>query len=406
MRFDIHLREGVSQALAALAGEMGAREATPRIDAAERLRLLDALQPIEHTTQCDDLLVGGVDGSGDYPAIIYGNSFVYITTAQATCYASDRASGLKEVAPTPEPILEFTCLPDDETRRIQVLDDAFAALAGVPVDEVIATSDYRMLKNNRSRRSHTSSALRVGLIRPEASDASNVGIQLRSTGQLGAALRLLRSGTAPRYLLLDGTMSLPFVQRRDASLFQEHLKRLCCVDARERGIGLFAVSKSHGLPFVEQLEELVREKFAVPPSRVAEHWYLRLPVHELDSWELSLTEGRRVPPVGAVTFLVRFHRTTTVLRVDMDVEFWRNFVRGTTEEETRANEQRIFQHLDYACHDQRCYGYPYPIKAGHDRAFLTTAERVVLRKQIVDAGVRAGMKRSLFREADQLTRSG
>ena len=69
----------------------------------------------------------------------------------------------------------------------------------------------------------------------------------------------------------------------------------------------------------------------------------------------------------------------------------------------RANEMRIFQDLDYASHDQRCYGYPYPIKAGHDRASLTEAERVALRKMIIAAAVSAGMKRSLFRSAAAAT---
>ena len=81
------------------------------------------------------------------------------------------------------------------------------------------------------------------------------------------------------------------------------------------------------------------------------------------------------------------------------IEYWKQRIRGATEDETRANERRVFENLDYASHDQRCYGYPYPVKAAHDRASLTRPERVALRKQIVDAAVRAGMKRSLFRDA-------
>ena len=78
-------------------------------------------------------------------------------------------------------------------------------------------------------------------------------------------------------------------------------------------------------------------------------------------------------------------------------------VKGDSEEEARNNEKKIFEDLDYASHDQRCYGYPYPIKAGHDRASMTQPERVAMRKQIIDAAVRAGRKRSLFRDASQET---
>lgn len=63
----------------------------------------------------------------------------------------------------------------------------------------------------------------------------------------------------------------------------------------------------------------------------------------------------------------------------------------------------MFEDLDYTGRDQRYYGYPYPIKAGYDRASLTQAERVAPRKMIIDAAVTAGMKRSLFRSASAAT---
>jgi hypothetical protein len=91
------------------------------------------------------------------------------------------------------------------------------------------------------------------------------------------------------------------------------------------------------------------------------------------------------------------------MRLDMDEAYWVKFVKGPSDEETRATERRIFEDLDYASHDQRCYGYPYPIKAGHDRASLTEPERAALRKMIIDAAVAAGMKRSLFRNVSEAT---
>jgi NurA-like 5'-3' nuclease len=63
----------------------------------------------------------------------------------------------------------------------------------------------------------------------------------------------------------------------------------------------------------------------------------------------------------------------------------------------------MFSQLDYSSHDQRAYGYPYPIKACHDRVRLSMAERSALKKQIIEAAVARGMKRALFRDASATT---
>jgi hypothetical protein len=62
----------------------------------------------------------------------------------------------------------------------------------------------------------------------------------------------------------------------------------------------------------------------------------------------------------------------------------------------REREMRIVRDLDFASHDQRCYGYPYPIKACHDMASLTEAERVAFRKKVIDEAVANGLKRKNF----------
>jgi hypothetical protein len=294
-------------------------------------------------------------------------------------------------------------MPEDEIKRRENLDASFEAVAGQPIRQVIEQSDYRNLKSNYSRKPQTVDVLEQSLLRPHASDSGNIAIQLRSVAEAAAALRLIQAVQKPDYVLIDTTLSLPFVTRADLSLFQEHLKRLCCVEARNRGIGFFALSKSHGLPAIEHIERLAAEALGLAERQMVEHWYLRIPVQRRDGWELSLVDQRNVPPPGAVTYLVRFHRNVPVMRLDMDETYWETFVKGASDEETRANEMRIFQDLDYASHDQRCYGYPYPIKAGHDRASLTEAERVALRKMIIAAAVSAGMKRSLFRSAAAAT---
>jgi hypothetical protein len=202
---------------------------------------------------------------------------------------------------------------------------------------------------------------------------------------------------APKYVFIDTTMSLPLLDNRRRSLFFEHVKRLCCVEARAKGIGFFALSKSHGLPRIDLIESLARDKFGLERPLEAEHWFLRMP------HDLRLTDGRRIPPPGAVSYLVRFHRNVPVLRLDMDLEYWNQFVRADDPETRLANEKRIFQDLDYCGHDQRCYGYPYPIKAGHDRASLTKDERLMLRRMVEDMGAAAGIPRTMFENVSIMT---
>jgi hypothetical protein len=403
MRFDLNLRSAIREQVELVAEKMKAWEEAPRIAEDEKGHLRQNVEFFAHNTRRAGLRLAGVDGSGDFPALSYGDSFVYVTVAQSTTYESDAVSGLREVGPAAEPLVKIAWIPEEQAARHAELDRAFAELAGTPIAEVIERSDYRWLKGRATRRSHTVEELNVGLIRPHAADAGNIGLQLRATAELGAARRVLDSAEQLDYLLIDGTLSLPLGEQKGNSLFYEHLKRLCCVEAKARRTGFLALSKSHGLPGMELIEELAREKGALERGQVAEHWYLRLPAPGIDRWQFSLAEGRRLPPLGTITYLVRFHRNTPVMRLDMDVEYWQSRVRGASEEETGKAEQHLFADLDYAGHDQRSYGYPYPLKAAHDRASLTDAERTALRKQIIDAAVKAGMKRALFRDAAQAT---
>jgi hypothetical protein len=78
-------------------------------------------------------------------------------------------------------------------------------------------------------------------------------------------------------------------------------------------------------------------------------------------------------------------------------------MQGQHETELRAREQKLFEDLDYTCHDQRVYGYPYPIKAAHDRGSLTVGEREAFRKQVIAAAVQQGMSPALFRDVSKAT---
>lgn len=402
MRFDIHLRREVRTRLAEVAGEMRAWEGAATLGADESRRLRDSIRFFDHTTATDPLLCAGVDGSGDFPAIAYSDSFVYLTVAQGSAYVAEVTHGLREVDLGQHALFDAAWIPEAEPQRSIAWDAAFSRLSGMDVHEVVTKSDYRDLKAQYSGRRTNVDQLVRQLIRPAASDSSNAAIQLRTTGELSMALRLIaglrdNGPSCLRLLVFDSTLSLPLVTRRDVSLFYEHLKRLCCVQAQQQGVVLLGLSKSHGLPGIEHIEDAAREVAGSGRGEVADHWFLRVPTQDGDGWALPATDGRRIPPAGAVTYLVRFHSNVPVLRVDFDADYWANNLND------EASVRKVFEALDYCSHDQRCFGYPYPVKAGHDRASLTEVERVALRKQLIDEAVRAGLKRSLFRDASAAT---
>jgi hypothetical protein len=369
-------------------------------EAARRLR--QSIRFFDHTTTVDSVECAGIDGSGDYPALAYGDSFVYLTVAQGSAYAADTVHGLREVDTGVPALFDVFWIPQSEQHRSRVWDATFERMCGLTLREVVAASDYRELKARWSGRRTSVSQLVEQLIRPHASDASNVAIQLRTTGELAIALQLLRRYQqgctgGPTLLIFDSTMTLPLVTRRDVSLFYEHLKRLCCVEARQRGIVFAGLSKSHGLSGIDFIESAAAEAAGNDQKAPAEHWYLKVPTEQIDGWALPGTDGRRLPPAGAVTYLVRFHRNVPVLRVDFDEIYCAEHLRD------ESSVRSLFQSLDYCSHDQRCFGYPYPVRAAHNQASLMDAERVALRKQLIDEAVRAGMKRSHFRDASQPT---
>jgi len=395
MRFSLHLRHSVKDQIQGMAKAMAGWDAHPRIDAAEQSAIAEHLTPFPHTTNLEDQVLSAVDGSGDFPMLAYADSFIYLSTAQAVRY---RAIGnkLQEVGPEPDPLVDVCWLPEHEKKRKAQLDNAFARLAGASLETIIGQGDYRQLKGHFTGREPTIADAIADLIRPHASDSGNLGIQLRSCAELGAARRIIADAQPGEIVLMDGTLSLPFVQRTKGSLFHEHLKRSCCTLAREREVIVAWISKSHGLPGIDLIEQIAKDQ------GFTEHWFLRLPTAN-DAWQLSVLDGRNIPPQGAVSYLWRTHRGMPIFRVDVDATWWTDQVRSDDADQTRQRETKLFAALDFAGHDFRTQAYPYPLKAAHDRASLTEAERLALRKQVISEAISAGMKASAFVDPSQQT---
>ncbi|MDA7618297.1 hypothetical protein N8703_03260 [Verrucomicrobia bacterium] len=394
MPTDLPIRESFRLKVDALAAKMNAWQTKPRIDPSEKKNLEDAVISFNHTTSVKEFKIGGVDGSGDYPSFTYADSFIYLASASGTVYGTDTLHGLKEETALNEPTLELTWLPEDQSAARPSWIHSFGELAGRPVRDVIDQSDYRSLMSKKK----SVDDLVKQLILPKASDIQNVSIQLRTTAEMGTGLRLVMHEPACRYVLMDTTFSLPMVTGSGNTLFFEHLKRLCCVEALKRDIAFMTISKSHGFPSMDQIEDIVAEKMGLPKDVTAEHWFLRLPIKNEDAWQTSLIGSRSIPPVGAASYLFRFHRNTPVMRLDMDLNYWRSYLKGDC-----SAEKKLFEELDYTSHDQRAYGYPYAIKACHDRARLTMEDRKSIKKQIIDAAVSKGMQRAMFRDVSMAT---
>ena len=68
MRFDLNLRQVVKQQIIDAAEEMKAWDTDPSLKESERDAIRQRIRLFEHTTKRDNLRLGGVDGSGDFPA--------------------------------------------------------------------------------------------------------------------------------------------------------------------------------------------------------------------------------------------------------------------------------------------------------------------------------------------------
>lgn len=408
MKGDLEYRLALQGRIDEIAGLINGWESAQRISESAKPEVYGRVHFFNHTKQIEDLVVAGVDGSGDFPSLAYNDCFVYLSIAQAVVYQSNAFSGLKEITPIPELVFDITWLPEKDGDRQRLLSESLERLAGISVNEMIESSDYRELKGGKKK--FSTDELVRGLILPHASDSGNLAIQLRTVAELGAAWRLLNSETAPNILLFDGTLTLPFVNRDEpSSLFFEHLKRLCCKKALEKGTGFFALSKSHGLSGISELNEIIESKAAENGVETTDKWFVRLPLPKesifsySDDWTFGLLNGNSIPPKGAVSYLFQLHKQTRPMRLDMDRNYFEKKILATTEQETTENERKLFHQLDYISHDQRCYGYPYPIKAAHDRASLTKSERESFKQQLINAAIKKGVKPKLFTDASIIT---
>ena len=402
MRYDVHFRNDVMNMIDGVVNAIKDwNGVTDSSDKDEVEKFVNNVVCFEHCIIPDrPFLIGGADGSGDFPCVKYGDSYVYFTVAMSRVYEALPSGILHEHSIPDHDVVDFLWLPEDQEKSRKRFKEAFSRMMGESVNDICEQSDYYVYKKEKAKGKAPKD--RQGLlgdkvlILPPAHDADNIGIQLLTVAEVGSLVRLMKSDglgrwkDMPIYLLEDTTLALPMVEAK-STLFFEIAKRYACVVARDKDIIYMTVSKSHNMPHMDMIEDLISK---VNPS--GEHWFVRIPGGAAGGQKPDFLGTRVIPPVGAVSYLFKLHKTTQPMRLDIDYNYWYEHIRSDDCNRQRENETQLFRDLDFASHDQRCYGYPYPIKACHDMASLTNGERLSMRKQVIDSAVKAGLKRKNF----------
>ena len=403
MHFDIHFRSDVIDKIKDVVDEIHTWNINDTATEDEIKELTDQAVSFEHCARPDhEFLIAGADGSGDFPCVCYGDSVVYLVTAMSRLYEA-KDGPLTEVPVSAEDVVDFLWLPEDKAKARTQFLNTFALLLGDTLENICEKSDYFELAKKHGKGVSSPVDLLDTLILPGAHESNNIGIQLYSTAEAGALIRLMQSlikagkPNKPIYILEDTTLALPMVTAK-STLFFEIAKRYACEFARENGFTYMTLSKSHNMPHMDLIEDEIRKE---KPS--GEHWFIRIPSKATGEAKPSFLGTRTIPPVGAVSYIFKLHNTTQPMRLDMSLKYWQQYIRCDDKKEQKCREIQLFRDLDFASHDQRSYGYPYPIKACHDMASLTDDERVAMRNQIIDEAVKAGLKRKNFVDPSILT---
>jgi hypothetical protein len=385
MDFDFLNRDFLQTARSAVQGFRQAVEASTPADA-EVATILERVRVYEHTTRLEEeFLIGAVDGSGEYPLIQQDDVFMHFLSAARTCYstASGRQHKMSASEKGNELFATLVNLQDDLRSIRQTYQSLVHDLTGLDLKTLVSGSDYVEVFQQFGRGKISRGSVtwpNVALAR--ASQVATHGYLIRSLGEIAMGIRLLTQ--KPKYVLLDTTLG--YFLLGESIYLPELLKRYLITQAKQSNACILGLSKSHNIPNGDLIGRLVKEKL-----EHTEHWYLRLPSPDLGEKTWKFLNDREVPPKLGITYLFKFHSTSFPMRLDVDAGWWREHVGGD-----EAKERRLFQDLDFTCHDVRSYGYPYPLQAAHRRSALTKQERRAVKDIVLQNAQSEGMLRGAF----------
>jgi hypothetical protein len=215
--------------------------------------------------------------------------------------------------------------------------------------------------------------------------------EIRKVSEYAAARRVLMSDINPKYLLLDGALSIfmHFV-RRYPSMPSGFMLRDLCALTRQKNVVICAVSKNHTIPFAHRIASMAKDVFGESAK-----WFCHLPSNEDPDGGLHIYEDRTyIPPILAVPYLYSFSRDNRPSRIDFDRIWWLEniFVSGDPEA-TRANEKSLFAELEFMSRDARWYGYPVPLALAHESCKLSYEDLRLAKEVCMDVRSEMNLER-------------
>lgn len=193
--------------------------------------------------------------------------------------------------------------------------------------------------------------------------------EIRKASEYAAARNVVTSDIRPKYLLLDGAMSvfMHFVLHYPSMPTGFMLRELCEL-ARKNGTILCAVSKNHTIPFAHRIARMAKDRFGERAK-----WFCHLPSKEDPGGGLHIYDDRTyIPPMLAVPYLFSFSQDNRPSRIDFDRIWWLEniFVRNNPKA-TRDNEKALFAELEFMSRDARWYGFPVALALAHESCKLS-----------------------------------
>ncbi len=205
--------------------------------------------------------------------------------------------------------------------------------------------------------------------------------ELRKASEYAAARAILASEIKPKYVLLDGAMSIFLHQvRQYPSLPTGFMLRELCSLARDKDAVLSAVSKSHTIPGAHRIAALAEDELGKGTK-----WFCLLPGQDDPGGALNILKDRTyIPPYLAVPYLFSFSQENRPSRIDFDRVWWLQniFVAGNPKK-TRQNEKALFRDIEFMSRDARWYGYPVALALAHEECKISY-EDLRIAKEVAD----------------------
>ncbi|MHA1740981.1 MAG: hypothetical protein ACTSVD_02690 [Candidatus Thorarchaeota archaeon] len=364
-------------------------------------------QPLE-----EDYLVAAIDGSGSPDFVVINDIRIHLFTSATVVFHTGTRDGrlfheinpveLSEALGTGQPRIDFhwhTGVKEDTLTKVA---ETIAHFYPVKFEDLIlpffrdwlGQDDLNSFENLGETEYgpyvNELSDLRSLLSRAPALTNAAIHDELRKVFEYDAARRLIESKFKPRYLLLDGSLSIfTHLMRKYPTMPSGFILRHLLELARKKGVIVCAISKNHTVPAAHQIARAVRKKSG------GSKWFCFLPSKREPGGELHIYENRTyIPPILAVSYLFSFSDENRPSRVDFDRVWWEKHVLDTDSETMKEKAKLVFRDLEFMSRDARWYGYPVPLGVAHERCVLRRDDlrmaREIARGLIRNVGLDSG----------------